>query len=120
MSQKTAGLIQLQVNGQVYSAKGEFTYNLGLPLREPIIGSDGVHGFKETPQVPFIEGEITDRGDVDVKALAQMEDATVTLQLANGKLIVLNEGWYAGEGTASTGEGNVGFRFEGETAEEIS
>lgn len=48
--QRRAGLIQVQVNGEVQDAKGSFSYNLGRPKREAIPGSDRVHGFKEMPQ----------------------------------------------------------------------
>lgn len=120
MSQRRAGLIQVQVNGEIFDAKGSWSYNLGRPKREAIIGADGVHGFKETPQVCYIEGEATDRGNLDVAALVSIQDATVTLSLANGKVVVLREAWYAGDGTVNTEEANIAVRFEGAGAEEIS
>jgi hypothetical protein len=116
---RIGGIIQVKANGTIYSAKGQFTYNLGLPKRETVVGSDGVHGFKEMPQVPFIEGAFTDQGDLNMAALVTMKDATVTLDLANGKMIALRDAFYAGEGTGSTDEGEVDVRFEGEDAEEI-
>lgn len=119
MSQRRGGIIQLQVNGEIYDAKGNFTYNLGRPLREAIVGADGVHGFKETPQVAFIEGEITDRGTLELDKLVSMTGATVTLELANGKVIVVRDAWFAGEGTGNTEEGNIACRFEGKGGEEI-
>jgi hypothetical protein len=117
---RRGGLIQVQADGVIYDAKGNYTYNLGRPQREAIMGADTVHGYKETPQVPFIEGEITDRGDLDLAKLVSMTGATVTIQLANGKVIALRDAWYAGEGTGNTEEGNIPFRFEGMSAEEIS
>lgn len=117
--QRRAGLIQLQVQGEIQDAKGAFTYNLGRPKREAIIGSDGVHGFKETPQVAFIEGAITDRGTLDLAVLATGRDLTVTLTLGNGKVIVLRDGWYAAEGTGSTEEAEIAVRWEGSNAEEV-
>lgn len=120
MSRRIGGIIQLQVDGEVMSAKGNFTYNLGRPMREPILGSDVVHGYKETPQVPFIEGEISDRGDLDRVALVQLKDSTVTLDLANGKMFVLNGAYFAGDGTANTEEGNMAVRFEGANGEEFT
>jgi hypothetical protein len=119
MSQRKGGTLQLQVSGELHDAKGNFSYNLGQPKRDPIIGADRIHGFAEKPQVPFIEGEITDRGTLDLKALVTMLGATVTLALANGKTVVLRDAWYAGEGTANTEEGNVQFRFEGVSAQEV-
>jgi hypothetical protein len=55
-----------------------------------------------------------------VDALVSMKDATVTLTLANDKVIVLRGAFFAGEGTGNTDEGNIGVRFEGDGAEEIS
>ena len=118
-NQRVAGLIQLQTNGEVLRAKGAFTYNLGKPMREAVTGSDGVHGYKETPQVAFIEGAITDAGDIDLGVLATLRDATVNLKLGNGKMVVLNLAWFAGEGTGNTEEGEIGVRWEGQSAEEV-
>lgn len=118
--QRVAGLIEVKVDGDIYLAKGNFTYNLGKPKREGIVGADTVHGFKETPQIPFIEGEFTDRRDISLETLVTIENATVTMRLGNGKTISLSRAWYAGDGTGNTEEGNIGVRFEGMSAEEIS
>lgn len=119
MSNRIGGIIELKVNGSVFSAKGSFTYNIGRNRREGVLGADKVHGFKEMPQIPFIEGEITDSPSLDLEQLVTLQDATVMLRLANGKLIVLRQAWYAAEGTGNTEEGNIGVRFEGKTAEEV-
>lgn len=113
MAQRRAGIITVQIDGVKYDAKGEFTYNLGRPQRAAIVGADGIHGFQETPQIGFIEGEFTDRADMNLEALVTLEDATVTLQLANGKVIALREAWFAGDGNAATQEANITVRFEG-------
>lgn len=117
--QRRAGLIQIQVNGESFDAKGAFSYNLGRPLREAIVGSDGIHGFKETPQPGMIEGAITDRGNLDLNTLVTGEKLTVTLTLSNGKVIVLGEAWWAGEGTVSTEESEIPVRWQG-TADEVA
>jgi hypothetical protein len=116
--QRRGGLISVQANGTIYNAKGAFTYNLGQPKRDPVVGSDGVHGYTEKPQIAFIEGAITDREDLDLAALLTMTDATVTLQLAVGKIVILRNAWYASEGTGNTEEGEIPFRFEGKSGEE--
>lgn len=116
---RIGGTIALKVNGDIYFAKGNFTYNIGKPKREGVVGADVVHGYKETPQIPFIEGEITDRNELSLEDLVTLDDATITLELANGKVITLSEAWYAGEGTGNTEEGNIACRFEGMSAEEV-
>lgn len=119
-SQRKGGMIQFQVGGIVQDAKGSFSYNLGRPMREALVGSDGVHGYTEKPQVAFVEGEITDRGNLDLAALTAVTGETVTLELANGKVIVLRDAWFAGEGTGNTEEGNIAVRFEAKSGEEIA
>ena len=116
---RIGGIIALKVNGDIYFAKGNFTYNLGKPKREGVVGADTVHGYKETPQVPFVEGEITDRNELSLEDLVTLDDATITLELSNGKVITLSEAWYASEGTGNTEEGNIACRFEGMSAEEV-
>lgn len=120
MGNRVGGIIELKVNGSIYSAKGNFTYNIGRNRREGVVGADRVHGYKETPQIAFIEGEITDRSTLDIEALVKTDNATVYLRLANEKVIVLRQAWFAAEGTGNTEEGNFGVRFEGMSGEEIS
>lgn len=110
--QRRGGKIEVKVGGVTQDAKGSFTYDLGYPKRDPIIGSSAVHGFSEKVKVAFIEGKITDKGTLDLKALVNLEDTTATLVLANGKAIVLRDAWYAGDGVGDTEEGELMFRME--------
>ena len=111
--QRRGGLITLQINGEVQDAKGDFSANLGKPVRTSIVGADRIHGFTEVPQPGFIEGEITDRASLDLEALVTTEDATISMAMANGKMFVLHDAYYVGEGTVGSAEGAIGVRFEG-------
>ena len=114
------GIIFLKIDGTRYSAKGAWSYNLGRAKKEFVIGADAVHGYKTLPQIAFVEGAITDRSDIDLAALVDATDITVTLELANGKTVVLHHALQAGDGTGNTEEGEIALRFEGEYAEEIA
>lgn len=116
---RVGGIIEVKANGELYSAKGSFTYNLGKPKRDAVIGSDGVHGYKELPQSPFIEGAITDNEDLSLEGLVLLKDATVTLTLANGKVVVLREAYYSADGNVTTEEGEIAVRFDGMAADEV-
>ncbi|MGE4292392.1 MAG: phage tail tube protein [Desulfovibrio sp.] len=119
-SNRIGGIIYLRINGELFQAKGDFTYNLGKNKREGKMASDGRPvGYTETPQIPFIEGEIQDNSDFDLASFVELDGVTVTLELANGKTISLRDAWYASEGTGNTSEGNIGCRFEGKSADEI-
>lgn len=118
MSQRVGGIISVQVNGVVYSAKGAFDYNLGRPKKEGVLDSSGgLAGYKETGQVGYVAGKITDKSDLDTDALQGITGATATLELANGKVLVWRDAYYAGEGTGNTEEGEFDFRFEGDGEE---
>lgn len=116
---RVGGLISFKIDGEQYNAKGNFTYNLGKPKREGVVGAEAVHGFKETPQLAFCEGEITDNVDLELSTLLDVTDAVVTLDLGAGKIILFNHAWFAGDGTGNTEEGNIAVRFEAESGEEL-
>ena len=113
------GMLYMQVNGRRYDAKGEFTYKLGTPKMTAIVGADGVHGATTEARAAFIEGAITDERALDLKSFFCTVDGTVTVELQNGKVFMLSEAWYAGEGTVKTKEGEVAVKFEGMMCEEI-
>lgn len=119
MGNRIAGTIAIQVNGEVYDAVGAFTYNLGAPKREMLVGADRVHGYKEQPQIPFIEGEFRDSSSIDLGVLTSIVDATVTVKLANGKTFMLRNACWASEGDVETEEAKIKVRFEGMSGEEI-
>ena len=114
-----AGKITLKTDGMVLDAKGSFTYNLGRDKLTAIAGADRVHGFSSAVQVPFIEGVITDGEGVDLDAILTLRDATVTLDLDNGKTIVLRQACFAGEGNVTTEQGEIAVRYEGLSAMEV-
>lgn len=120
MSRKLGGTIYIKIDGEMFDAKGTFTYNLGIPKREGVVGADKVHGYKETQQVPRIEGAISDSSTLDLEKFLKMEGFTATLELANGKTIVLRDAWNASEGDASTEEGEISIKLEGMSCEEIA
>lgn len=118
---RRAGIIYLRINGQQQEAKGEFTYDLGAPQRNPIVGADGIHGYSETPKQAYIEGAITDSQTVDLGNLVELDGVDVTLELNNGKVIVLSNAWYAGSGQVTTSEAQIPVRFESrQRAQEIA
>ena len=85
---RRGGTIFLKVNSVLRDAKGNFTYNLGGMKREPVLNADGtVAGYSEAPQVPRIEGVITDQRDLVLSDFINIENETITLELGNGKVI---------------------------------
>src|SRR5687768_14349743 len=102
MAQKRiGGKLHLKVAGITYLARGGFNYNVGGPVREEVNGADGPHGYTETETPGWIEGELSDDGSVEVATLRRMTGASVTLELANGKMVSGTEMFAAGDFTVN-------------------
>ena len=105
---RRGGVIFFKIDSVLRDAKGNFTYNMGAPKREALINADlSIAGYKEMGQVPFIEGEITDSRDLILSDFLNIENATLTLELANGKVFTLRNAWFAADGNVQTEEGNI-------------
>lgn len=119
MNRRVGGILFLKVDGELFQSKGEFTYNINPVKRESVVGTESIHGFKEEPKVVFFEGAITDSDTLDLEGFQAIRDATATLELANGKVIVFREAFYAADGDVTSSEGEIQVRFEAIKGEEI-
>lgn len=121
MANRIAGILQFKVDGQQYLAKGSFSYGYGKPVRTSVVGADSIHGYSEVVIPAFIEGEITDDGSVSIDTLASIVDATITLELANGKIFSLEHAWNLNQDGVSVEveESNIAVRFEARRGRDI-
>lgn len=119
-NQRIAGVAYLKVDGRQYETQGEFTINRGHPMREGVIGTNRVVGFRETPQIPSIEGSLTLTPELSLVFVTNIRDSVVTVEAPNGAQFVLRDAYFAGEGTYSTEDGSIAARFEGSRMEEIT
>lgn len=108
---RIAGIIALSVDGVTQRTEGEFTYNLGTPLREALVGNQGLDGYKETPQAAFIKGNVRVTKGFDLRAFMEKTGVDAQLTLSTGEVIVFTDGFVAGEGTGSTDTATIAFEF---------
>lgn len=117
--QRIGGIIEIVADGKRIAAKGSFTYNLGKPQKTSVIGAAEPLGYSEAPKAAYIEGETVHLSELDLAALIDTTNATIDLTLPNGRVFVMREAFYAGDGEGSTEEGAVKVRFESKSAELI-
>jgi hypothetical protein len=110
---RIAGTAYVKVDGDQYTLAGTLTVSPAAVTREGLAGLSGVAGYKEMPRVPFIEGEFYMTTGVSLPAIEAITNATITAELANGKVYVLRNAWHAGAIEANAGEGTFTARFEG-------
>ncbi|MCW2521754.1 MAG: phage tail protein [Frankiales bacterium] len=110
---RLAGVAFVTVNGTSYRIVGEGTYRVSQEERETLKGQDGIHGYKAMPGAGKISWKGRDGNDVSIGALADADDATVVLELANGKTVIGRNMWRAGDSpievNTETGEFDVAF-----------
>ncbi len=94
---RVAGVAYLSVNGQTLPLAGEFEYMPSTVKRDPMVGVDGVHGYKELPVPGWIKGSIRDAFGLTVTQLNAMTNVNVVCQLANGKTVNGRNMWQNGE-----------------------
>lgn len=106
-SQIVGGVIAIYVDGVKLRCKSGAEYSLGVPELTPVVGVDEKHGDKEVPQPPMLKVTTTDAADVDIKALLTKRNATVLMELANGKGVVFSSCSISPAGPLTTDEGEV-------------
>ena len=116
---RIAGVAYLRVDGVQYALKANLTISIDSFIREGVPGMDGVHGYKETPQTPYISAEISDLGGLSLQNLRAMCNNTVTAELANGKTYILRNAWTAAAMELNVADGQVTVRWEGMRGEEL-
>lgn len=114
-----AGLRSLRINGVVFRAVNDCTYNLGGEQLSEMVGQDSFHGFKVAVIAPFVEVGIRDDSGLDVSALKATRGAEIILDLRNDKSVVFIAAAFAGEGQQTTEESVISARFVAESAREV-
>lgn len=119
MGKRIAGTAFVKADGAQYTLAGSLTVSIDAAEREGLAGLSGVAGYKETPVVPFIEGEFFLTEGLSLEDVEAMTDVTVTAELANGKTYVLRNAWASGKREANASEGTATIRFEGMSGGEM-
>lgn len=117
MGKRIGGTIIVSVNGKRIHAKTEVEWKRGAPSRTTVVGVDGPHGFTEAPQAGMIKGTMTVIDPDEQDEIVRAEDATVVVDLVNGRHIVGRDGHFVGEGVVKTNESDMEYQFDFEHLE---
>lgn len=110
------GRCTLVINGQSCLTTGDLTIQAADVEAETLIGLDGVHGVKEKPVAPRIEGSIRLTPSITVAALKAAKSVTITVQdLSGGVYYSLPNAWRVGSLDVDPTERMVKVMFEGRT-----
>lgn len=93
MAQAVAGTLSTMVNGQLLQVDMSANIQSSNIERESKVGSNtgnGYYGYTEKNVAAFIEVDVVDSAAVDINVLANLTNATIQVDLINGKSCVLN------------------------------
>lgn len=110
---RLAGIAYLSVDGQKYMLSGDLAYSTASVSRGSLSGDDEVHGYSEKPRPPFISGTLRDAGNLTLQSFNDMTNATITLELANGKTVIGRNMWTVEAQEVKTTEGTFEVKWEG-------
>ena len=117
MAKRIAGTCYVNADGAQMALSGEVTIDRKDTEKKPMTGLSGNVGFSETPRMPSIEVEIFQTEDTNVDSILDMEDGTVTAELANGKVWILRNAYVEGAPTVNASESKMTIKFEGISCE---
>ena len=115
-----AGTAYLKADGKQYDLRGNMTVSIGAFERETVTGQDGVHGYTEMPKASFIEADLSDSGGLSLEQIGEIRNATITVELINGKVYALQEAWCMMAPELNTADGSMTVRFEAKRGQEIA
>lgn len=116
---RIGGIAYVKYDGRQLPLRGNFTVSPSRTERQGVAGLDRVHGYIETPRVPFIEGDVTTEESISVEEMDAITNATVVAELANGKTYVLREAYTKSAHEINAHDGSFKVRFEGTECDEF-
>jgi hypothetical protein len=111
-NRRLAGITVFTVNGSTYPVT-EFSWD-PMPFEATMLFSlSGADGYEEKPVAPYISGKVRDGRSASITNFSGLRNATVVVQLANGKQIVGHNMVYTGRVGVSGADATAEFKFEG-------
>ncbi|EMZ5861561.1 phage tail tube protein [Yersinia enterocolitica] len=112
-SNRLAGTAYVTVDGLTIMVAGQFKYSPSRVKRETLTGMDGVHGYKETYNAPFISCQIRDSGGTSISDFNDQTNVNIVCELANGKTIIGSGMWSVNTQEVDSTEATADIRWEG-------
>lgn len=104
-----SGIIEVKRDGSVLRVEGEWTYHDGTPQKEEQVGHNYVAPVYQ-PQARFVAGNARFETLAEESDFLATKSATITLQLANGELLTLEDAFVTRTGEGNTNSGLVPVR----------
>jgi hypothetical protein len=114
------GTAYAKIDGTQVALRGSLKINTGGPVRTPVMGMDGtLQGYTTKYEAPKCSFEISDDGTLTLGSLRQLTNTTITMQLANGRTVIIPNGFQTEDIELDAVEGKFVFTASGPTMQEL-
>lgn len=110
---REAGTCYIKVDGVQLEVVGNMEVPLNTSVKEDILSTQGLVGYKETKRAPYVKLDAVFTKDFPLRTLEENDNMTITAEFAGGQVYVLSRAWLHGENNISGSEGTVSLEFHG-------
>lgn len=119
MSMQRLGKAFVKSNGSLFESLPGAKIDIGGVTRNPVVGSNSVHGYAEQVKEATVECEISFGPDTRLVEIAAMSDVTINFECDTGQVYVVRNAWLVEPPVLTEGEGGkVPLKFAGPPADE--
>lgn len=119
-AKRVRGLIFFKIDGAQYSGRGSAEYKLSKPKNAAFANLDNSMSIGSEPKLGYIKISLNNYQSVDVGKIEEIEGATVTLEVGNGKMAQAKDAVQTGECGVNAETGEFEVMFESDDVEEIT
>jgi hypothetical protein len=110
----------IKADGKLLETLPKPKLGLGGQKREPVIGDNGVLGYKEAIEPGTVECQISLKQGTSLAELKRITDATITYEADTGQTYVIRHAFVTDTLMVTAGDGGVvDVKFAGDPAEEM-
>lgn len=117
---RLAGVTSVTINGASFNLVSDPAWDAGRTEKTPLVGLNGIHGYKEVVKPVSISMTLRDGPDYTVQDLIGLTTATVQFIQANGKMVIGTDMFFSGTTEVNAEEGTFTVRFEGGRIDEVT
>lgn len=110
---KVAGTAYFRINGASYSTTGDWNIEIQDEVREPIVAADGSVHFSASAAESKISGSLITTPTLIPSLVADIEDATIQVELQNGRVALLQDAFFSGKNSVGSKSGEMSVEFTG-------
>ena len=116
----SGGSLQFSIDGTPYSVRGMFKIQPASKENTAGRNLDGTAFFTTKPIESTMEFDLSDAGNLPVKAFQSMTNETLYAVLSNGKVYVMTGAVFVGTPDVDVVEGKISGKFSGDVEEVVA